>query len=195
MFSGLACVACVLSLVSPGEARDNLQYYEGPGDKSQATFDAWWSSFQATRDEIRASLDLSIYYDVPEVAWARTSFIQPQLMIHDKFLYDRELGQWTVGKYLEDVRSRYGGIDSVLLWASYPNIGVDDRNQFDMLEDLPGGLEGLRTCIDDFHSHGVKVLLPYNPWDQGTRWLHFVVILYIYSFNYSFLKERRNSRL
>ena len=84
-------------------------------------------------------------------------------------LYDRETSTWTVDKYVEDVRSRYGGIDSVLLWASYPNIGTDDRNQFDMLEDLPGGLEALREAVDQFHAQGVKVLLPYNPWDQGTR--------------------------
>ena len=84
-------------------------------------------------------------------------------------LYDRETSTWTVDKYLADVRSRYGGIDSVLLWASYPNIGTDDRNQFDMLEDLPGGLEALREAVDQFHAQGVKVLLPYNPWDQGTR--------------------------
>ena len=160
---------CLLTLTSLGATDGNLQYYEGPPDKSQAAFDVWWSSFQVLRDEIRESLDLSIYYNVSEVEWARTSFIQPQLMIHDRFLYDKDSGEWTVGKYLEDVRSRYGGIDSVLLWASYPNIGVDDRNQFDMLEDLPGGLEGLRTCVEDFHAHGVKVLLPYNPWDQGTR--------------------------
>ena len=101
--------------------------------------------------------------------WARTSFVQPQVMLHDRFLYDRESNKWTVEKYLEDVRNRYGGIDSVLLWQGYPNIGVDDRNQFDMLESLPGGIDGLQDLVTDFNMNGVRVLLPYLPWDQGTR--------------------------
>jgi len=158
-----------ISLFYHIDGRENLQYYPGPSDKSPEAFQNWFNEFSSLRDEISESLDLSIYSDVSEVQWARQSFIQPQVMIHERYLYDRESGQWTVGKYLDDVRSRYGGIDSILLWASYPNIGTDVRNQFDMLEDVPGGLEALRNVVEEFHTEGVKVLLPYNPWDQGTR--------------------------
>ena len=44
-----------------------------------------------------------------------------------RFLYDRDSGNWTVDKFVEDVRRMYGGVDSVLLWQNYPNIGTDDR--------------------------------------------------------------------
>ena len=56
-----------------------------------------------------------------------------------------------------------------MIWQGYPNIGVDERNQFDLLESLPGGIEGLQGMVNDFAKYGVKVLLPYLPWDQGTR--------------------------
>ena len=95
-------------------------------------------------------------------------------MLHDRYLFDNSLERgggegWTVNRYLDDLQERYGGVDAVLLWHSYPNIGVDDRNQFDMLESLPGGTAGVRKMVADFHARGVKVMLPYNPWDQGTR--------------------------
>ena len=37
-----------------------------------------------------------------------------------------------------------------------------------MLESLPGGIESLREMVNDFAKFGVRVLLPYLPWDQGT---------------------------
>ena len=57
---------------------DNIQYYEGPSDKSDVTFQDWWQTFSSARDEVYSSLDLAMY-QVEEVKWARTSFIQPQV--------------------------------------------------------------------------------------------------------------------
>ena len=52
-------------------------------------------------------------------------------MLHDRFIFNRSMERgggegWTVNTYLDDLDERYGGVDSVLLWHSYPNIG-DDR--------------------------------------------------------------------
>ncbi|MYN18243.1 SUMF1/EgtB/PvdO family nonheme iron enzyme [Rugamonas sp. FT107W] len=57
----------------------------------------------------------------------------------------------------------------MLLWPVYPNIGVDNRNQWDMVRDLPGGVAGVRQLIQDFHARGVKVFFPTMPWDTGSR--------------------------
>jgi formylglycine-generating enzyme required for sulfatase activity len=67
------------------------------------------------------------------------------------------------------VDTRYGGIDSVLLWHTYPNLGIDNRNQFDLFRDLPGGIPAVHTMIERFHQRGVRVLFPVMMWDQGTR--------------------------
>lgn len=43
-------------------------------------------------------------------------------------------------------------------------MGIDDRSQFEMLEDLPGGLAALAQLVAAFHAAGVHVFIPYNPW-------------------------------
>ena len=110
-----------------------------------------------------------VEYDRPELKWTQSSFIQPQMMIEDRTFYDPVAGRFSVDRYLDDLEKRYGGIDSVLIWHTYPNIGIDNRNQYDLLMDMPGGAAGLRQMIEDFHRRGVRVLFPVMLWDQGTR--------------------------
>ena len=39
------------------------------------------------------------------------------------------------------------------------------RSQFDLFEAMPGGLAGVRAVVHELHAKGIKVLIPYNPWD------------------------------
>ena len=117
---------------------------------------------------IRIGYDSS-RYDIPALQWTQSSFMQPQMMVHDRYFYDPVSGQYTVDRYLDDLDHRYGGIDAVLIWATYPNMGIDDRNQHDMVRSMPGGVAGLRQMVESFHRHGVKVLFPMMMWDEGTR--------------------------
>ncbi len=141
-----------------------------PGPATSADFQKWLADMKHWRMErrIRIGYDGS-EYDRPELKWTQSSFVQPQMMIHDRYFYDPGAGKYSVDRYLDDLERRYGGIDSVLVWQSYSNIGIDNRNQYDMARDMPGGIDGLRQMIADFHRRGVRVLFPVMLWDQGTR--------------------------
>src|SRR5690606_6640422 len=111
------------------------------------------------RDCRRERRVLSGYDDAnhrrPELQWAQRNIVHAQMMVEDRHFFDVETGQYTVDRYLDDLERRFGGLDSVLIWYIYPNIGIDDRNQFDLAHDLPGGLDGLKRAVDAFHRRGV----------------------------------------
>jgi gamma-glutamyl hercynylcysteine S-oxide synthase len=108
-------------------------------------------------------------YARPEFKWTQSGFIQPQMMVQDRYFYDPVAGKYTVDRYLDDLDKRFGGIDAVLIWPTYPNMGIDDRNQHDMIRSMPGGVPAVRKMVDDFHHRGVHVLFPMMMWDQGTH--------------------------
>jgi len=149
---------------------DQCCYHSDEIEDSAPAFKAWIEDVRHWRGErlIRMGYNGS-EYERPELKWTQSSFIQPQMMIEDRYFYDPVAGKYTVDRYLNDLEKRYGGIDSVLIWHTYPNIGIDNRNQYDLLHDMPGGVEGLRQMISDFHRRGVRVLFPVMLWDQGTQ--------------------------
>jgi len=130
----------------------------------------WLRDLQHWRAErrIRIAYDAA-RYELPALRWTQSSFIQPQMMVQDRFFFDPVTGRYTVDRYLDDLDQRYGGIDAVLIWATYPNMGIDDRNQLEMVESMPGGVEGVRQMVADFHRRGVRVLFPMMMWDEGTH--------------------------
>ena len=92
-------------LACKNSLQNGIQDYPGPRHNDNETFVKWWNEFQTFVQEASSDLDLSIYEN-ENVIWARTSFVQPQIMLHDRFLYDRESNKWTVEKYLNDLTER-----------------------------------------------------------------------------------------
>ncbi|MGO8720772.1 MAG: formylglycine-generating enzyme family protein [Acidobacteriaceae bacterium] len=150
---------------------DCLTYTFGEYNPCPAgTHAAWLKDVRHWRAErlIRIGYD-GARYSLPALQWTQSSFIQPQMMVQDRYLYDPVSGKYTVDRYLDDLQKRYGGIDAVLVWSTYPNMGIDDRDQLDMVRSMPGGVAGVQQMVADFHRRGVRVLFPMMMWDQGTR--------------------------
>jgi hypothetical protein len=84
----------------------------------------WLKDVTRWRDErrIRIGYDGSRHNN-PALKWTQSSFIQPQMMVQDRNFYDPVARRYTVDRYLDDLDQRYGGIDSVLIWPTYPNMG------------------------------------------------------------------------
>jgi gamma-glutamyl hercynylcysteine S-oxide synthase len=137
---------------------------------TELTHQEWLKDVTHWRTErlIRIGFDPA-RYQMPELKWTQSGFMQPQMMVQDRYFYDPVAGKYTVDRYLDDLEKRYGGIDAVLIWPTYPNMGIDNRNQHDMMRSMPGGIDGVRQMVADFHRRGVHVLFPMMMWDQGTR--------------------------
>jgi len=44
-------------------------------------------------------------YQIPSLQWTQHSFIQPQMMVHDRYFYDSVAGKYTVDRYLDDLQT------------------------------------------------------------------------------------------
>jgi formylglycine-generating enzyme required for sulfatase activity len=156
-----------VSSLAPGGPPE-LSLVDGPAASAQRG--AWLQALidwrEARKREISYHDDI---YRRSDLAWTRHIFTQDQMLIWDRSLYDPVARVYTVDRALAAVERRFGPLDSVLLWPGYPNLGLDERNQFDLIRDLPGGVPELRRLVDSLHRHGVKVFFPVVVWDEGTR--------------------------
>lgn len=104
-----------------------------------------------------------------DLSWMKETYIMLLQFAWDKKYYHFEKGKYTWYQSLFEYDSLTGGYDIFTLWPTWPRLGLDQRNQWDMYRDLPGGIDELRHQSDFAHRHGKKYFISYNPWDEGTR--------------------------
>jgi iron(II)-dependent oxidoreductase len=117
--------------------------------------------------------DLATFDDTlfrrPDLAWVRRAYVMLLQFAWDKTYYDLDAGGYVFDRTLTAWDKSLGPIDIYTIWPTWPRLGLDARNQWDMYRDLPGGLAELRRQVDLAHKLGKKYFISYNPWDSSTR--------------------------
>lgn len=108
-------------------------------------------------------------YRRTDLNWIREAYVMHLMMAWDVDYYDQSTGKFNWSAFQSRGSKLYGGDDVICLWPTWPTLGLDPRNQFDMYRDLPGGLPKLRELADTLRKHGTKFFIAYNPWDESTR--------------------------
>lgn len=108
-------------------------------------------------------------FEREDLKWIRSKYILLDVMAWDDRFYNRDSLEYSYQKYIDEGENYLGGYDIFAIWPTWPTLGLDERNQWEMYETLPGGLTRLREISDDLHNKGIKFYISYNPWDQSTR--------------------------
>ncbi len=108
-------------------------------------------------------------FERSDLQWMRSTYLMLLQFAWDKKYYDAAKGGYTFYNSFSDYDYLTGGYDVFTIWPTWPRLGLDQRNQWDMYRDLPGGLDELKRQAEFLHARGKKYFISYNPWDEGTR--------------------------
>ncbi|GGM90229.1 hypothetical protein GCM10010967_23980 [Dyadobacter beijingensis] len=157
---------------TPNPADSYYQLIEAPSAPEK--WDRWREQMRQLRDSVRWHAGYTEEnYRKEQFKWASAAYSTFFLMANEKSLYDHQ-GNFDITACIQKYEQEYGGVDVVVLWPTYPQLGFDQRTQFDFYRNLPGGMAGLKKLASDLHAMGKKLMIAYNPWDdigrkQGTR--------------------------
>lgn len=108
-------------------------------------------------------------YSRDDLRWIRDSYLMILQMAWDREYYDRFSGEEGFISFLEKYDNLFSYVGVYGIWPTWPRLGLDERNQWDLYRDLPGGLERLREISRQARSNGCRFFIAYNPWDRSTR--------------------------
>lgn len=108
-------------------------------------------------------------YRRKDLEWVRHSYLMHLMMSWDQYFYDPIKKQYAIKNFVSRGQKLYGGDDVITIWPTWPTLGLDQRNQFDLFKDLPGGLPAIQKISDDLKLEKKHLFVSYNPWDVDTR--------------------------
>lgn len=108
-------------------------------------------------------------YEREDLRWIRDKYTMVLQAGWDHEFYDRATGKYTLYSLLEEGKKFFGGWDVYCLWPTWPRLGIDQRNQWDLYRDLPLGLEKIRELATYSRTQSTYFFITYNPWDKSTR--------------------------
>jgi len=114
------------------------------------------------------TFDVSLYRR-QDLQWIRHAYLIGLQFAWNREFYDWNTQKYTAGEFLEKGKRLFGGYDVIGLWPTWPRLGVDQRNQWDLFDDLPGGLAQIRSFSQQWKREGTRFFICYNPWDESTR--------------------------
>lgn len=108
-------------------------------------------------------------FEREDLKWIRHAYLMLLQFAWDHNYYDQYAGRYQFYSKFGEYDHLLGGFDIYTLWPTWPRLGMDQRNQWDMYRDLPGGIAVLREQASFLHTQDKKYFISYNPWDESTR--------------------------
>ncbi|MCK5080006.1 MAG: hypothetical protein KAR09_08680, partial [Bacteroidales bacterium] len=108
-------------------------------------------------------------FEREDLEWIRHAYVVGLNFAWDVDFYSEEENRYRLVYYFSDGISNFFGYDVYALWPTWPRLGLDERNQWDLFRDLPGGLQEIRDNVDFMHKNDMRFFICFNPWDESTR--------------------------
>lgn len=174
--SSVVSMTRIDKLQSTGVALRRFESLIYPGGKLVSTF--WMDSYIGRWQEgFRLMFQKNMLYDIEpgtfdnrmyereDLKWVKYGFVGHFISAWHNHFYDVETQTYTYDAFREQTKQYYNGDDYMILWSGFPVLGMDQRNQWDLVRALPGGVKRLREISDTGLKEGMRLMTNYKPWD------------------------------
>jgi len=149
-----------------------------PGGK--VTYTVWIEKFSGNWQEgLRKIFQEKMLFDVEkfdnslferdDLKWVRHTYLCQLMMGWDHDIYDIEKNRYTLNDFINFNNKVLGGAEIYGLWPTWPALGMDQRNQWDMYRSMPGGMAAVKNLADLTHNNNSHFYIAFKPWDTATR--------------------------